>query len=151
MGDLMTRGVPWRRLGALAGVVLAVVAVVPTSASNNGTLKIHAQGTPLGTEDNDPNVCQFDVEAFNLDPGQEGELRISVQGGDEPTGTAPPPVALGPADADGYARSTNYVLQPGHYLAVLFGKDGDETLKAKSKVFKVTCDDGGGGGGGGVG
>ena len=33
----------------------------------------------------------------------------------------------------------------GHYRAVFYGKDGDPEAKAKSKVFKVTCDGGGGG------
>jgi len=147
MAQPMNRGIPWRPLGALAGLVLAVAAVAPVAAGNNGTIKIHALGTDIGTEDNEPKVCQFDIEGFNLDPGQVGDLRITPHG-EGATGSGVDHSAFGPANGDGYARSDPFVLQPGMYLAVLYGKDGDETAKAKSKVFKVTCDEGGGGGGG---
>ena len=51
-------------------------------AGNNGTLKIHEEGTPSGTRNNDPKVCTFNVEAFNLDPWQPaGYLEFTVQGG----------------------------------------------------------------------
>ena len=46
----------------------------------------------------------FNVEAFNLDPGQTGYLVFSVQGGDAPQG-ARGTLHLGPADATGYYAS----------------------------------------------
>ncbi len=115
-----------------------------TSASafapgNNGTLKIHEQGTPSGTEDNDPKVCVFNVEAFGLDSGQVGYLWFNVQGGDAPTGTDDGPYPFGPADATGYYASQYFTLADGHYKATLYGKMDQTEEKAKSKVFKVEC------------
>ena len=77
-----------RRLGAAsaAAALIALVATGAAFAGNNGTLKIHEAGTPDGTPNNDPKVCTFNVEAFNLDPGQTGYLVFEVQGGDAPHG-----------------------------------------------------------------
>ncbi len=126
---------------ALAGVARGAAGAVPPG--NNGTLKIHEQGTPVGTPNNDPKVCVFNVEGFNLDPGQTGYLLFTVQGGDEPTGTPAGPFAFGPANADGFYGTEYFNLDPGHYKATLYGKQlpsGElEDEKAKSKVFKVTC------------
>jgi hypothetical protein len=128
----------------VAGLIWSLVAVA-TLAGNNGTLKVHERGTPFGTEDNDPKVCHFDVEAFNLDDGQRGFLTFIPQ--DDTSGSSVGPFAFGPADADGYAVSGQIPLGEGHFLAVL-SKDGEAAdVKAKSKVFKHTCDDSGGGGG----
>jgi hypothetical protein len=140
-----------RHLGALmVGTALIMLAVVPVSAGNNGTLKIHEGGTPLGTSDNDPKVaCSFDVEAFDLDSGQTGMLVLSSQG--DPTTPDVGPVPFGPANGDGYAITGFNDVPSGHYEATLYGKDGDQAVKAKSKVFKVTCEGGGGGGGRGGG
>ena len=96
-------------------------------------------------------MCVFNVETFDLDPGQGGYLVFSVQGGDAPQGTADGPFAFGPADASGYAESGYFSLAAGHYKATLYGKGDLTDVKAKSKVFKVTCEGGGGGGGGGIG
>jgi hypothetical protein len=138
-----------RRLGAAvsAGALICLLASSAAFAGNNGTLKIHEQGTPAATPDNDPKVCVFNVEAFNLDPGQSGYLVFSVQGGDVPQGTAAGPFAFGPADTDGFHATGNFSLEAGHYKATLYGKDDLTDAKAKSKVFKVTCEDSGGGGG----
>ncbi len=141
----LNRHVPWRRSALAAGVVLAILAVAPVSAGNNGTLKVHASGSPVGTPDNEPQVgCVFDIEAFGLDPSQDGTLILSTQGGDGPVN---PDVisALGPANADGYAIANFQNVPTGHYRATFYGKDGDPEAKAKSKVFKVTCEGGGGG------
>jgi len=130
-------------LGLAAGLLLAwaVIARADTAAApvaNNGTLKIHEQGTPDGTVNNDPKVCVFNVEGFFLDPGQTGDLVFSVQGGDGPTGTPAGPFAFGPADANGFYATQYFNLDPGHYKATLTDAGGVE--KAKSKVFKVTCE-----------
>ncbi len=138
-----------RRLGAAASAAGLVCLLASTAAfaGNNGTLKIHEQGTPDGTRDHDPKVCVFDVEAFGLDAGQGGYLVFSVQGGDAPQGTDPGPFAFDPADADGYGATGPFALDAGHYKATLYGKADLTDVKAKSKVFKVTCDDSDGGGG----
>ena len=126
-------------------VVLSTTAVL-AGAGNNGTIKIHEQGTPSGTMNNDPKVCLFNVEGFGLDAGQTGYLVFSVQGGDGPQGTDAGPFAFGPADASGYYASEYFSLSAGHYKATLYGKGDLTDVKAKSKVFKVTCVGGGGGG-----
>lgn len=131
-----------RRLGTAltAAALICLVGASGSFAANNGTLKIHQLGTPTATPDNDPKVCVFNVEAFNLAPGQSGYLVFSVQGGDAPQGTDAGPFAFGPADADGYYPSDDYVLAAGHYKATLYGKSDLTDVKAKSKVFKVTCE-----------
>ena len=115
---------------------------------NNGTLKVHEIGTPVKTMNNDPKVCAFDLEGFKFDKGQTGYLKFSVQGKDSPLGVAPEAVyAFGPTDEDGYAISNtkfNTVggvnIANGHYKVTLYGKADLKDEKAKSKVFKVTCD-----------
>lgn len=146
----------WRstRLGATLGAVGLVWMVVAggAAAGNNGTLKVHDAGTPTETPDNDPTVgCGFDLEAFGLDEGQVGSIAFTVQGDDDPQGVAADGGLLGPADASGYAVAGPFDLPSGHYKATLYGKDGAADVKAKSKVFHVTCDNPGGGGGGGGG
>jgi len=133
-----------RQLGAvLASAALVwLVAAAGVSAGNNGTLKIHEQGTPNGTPNNDPKVCTFNVEAFGLDAGQTGYLVFTVQGGDAPTGVDSPPFAFGPADGNGYRASEYFSPPAGHYKATLYGKADLTDVKAKSKVFKVTCEGG---------
>jgi hypothetical protein len=149
------RSLTTRRVGKIATTLSAAALVWllvagGAIAGNNGTLKIHEIGTPTDTPNNDPKVCRFDVEALNLDEGQTGYLVFSVQGGDDPQGVQPAgPTLLGPADANGYAISDEVSLAAGHYKATLYGKDDLTDVKAKSKVFKVTCEGGGGGGGGG--
>jgi hypothetical protein len=111
---------------------------------NNGTLKIHEAGTPDGTEKNDPKVCKFNVEGFGFDAGQSGYVKFDVQGGDKPTGVAQGPFAVGAANASGYFASQYFTLANGHYKANLYGKmlPGGQLsdVKAKSKVFKVSCE-----------
>jgi hypothetical protein len=112
---------------------------------NNGTIKIHEQGTPSGTQSNDPKVCTFNVEGFGFDASQTGYVKFDVQGGDKPTGVNAGPYAFGPTSSTGYYATQYFHLQPGHYKATLYGKQlptGALTdVKAKSKVFKVTCSD----------
>lgn len=118
---------------------------------NNGTLKVHEVGTPIGTENNDPKVCSFNLEGFGLDQGQSGYLTFDAQGKDQPHGvTTGTTYVFGPANADGYAVSQNFnaggaIIADGHYKVTLYGKDMSkkhtdlDEVKAKSKVFKVDC------------
>ena len=142
-----------RELGAVlaTGALVWLIAAAGVAAGNNGTLKIHEQGTPDGTPNNDPKVCVFNVEGFNLDPNQSGYLVFDVQGGDAPHGAGPVGPFVETADANGMLSSEYFFLDAGHYKATLYGKGDLTDVKAKSKVFKVTCEGGGGGGGGGIG
>ncbi|PKH39380.1 hypothetical protein CXG46_14170, partial [Nocardioides alpinus] len=119
-------------------------------AGNSGTIKIHAQDSPPGTESNEPHVCAFNIEAFGFDEGFDGYIEFDVQGGDGPTGVAAGPYVVGPADAAGYFATDYFnvaggqIIQNGHYKVTLFGKFNDgrinyDDVKAKSKVFKVDC------------
>lgn len=116
-----------------------------TPQGNNGTLKIHEQGTPSGTENNDPKVCSFNVEGFGFDAGQTGYIQFTVQGGDKPTGQDAGPYPFGPTDLSGFYATEYFSLVDGHYKATLYGKmlpGGQlDDIKAKSKVFKVICDE----------
>lgn len=130
------------RIGAAlsVGALIWLVGAAAAFGGNNGTLKIHDMGTPDGTPNNDPNVCAFNVEGFNLDAGQSGYLVFSVQGGDAPQGVDAGPFPFGPANADGFYATDYFGLARGHYMAILYGKADLTDVKAKSKVFKVTCD-----------
>jgi hypothetical protein len=130
------------RIGAAlsVGALIWLVGAAAAFGGNNGTLKIHEMGTPDGTPNNDPKVCAFNVEGFNLDAGQSGYLVFSVQGGDAPQGVDAGPFSFGPADASGYYASEYFSLAAGHYKATLYGKADQTDVKAKSKVFKVTCE-----------
>ena len=64
-----------------------------------------------------------------------------MQGGDGPTGTPAGPFDFGPTNANGYYATQYFNLDPGHYKATLYGKPGREDEKAKSKVFKVECEE----------
>ena len=131
----------------LATVAIILVAAVggATAGGNNGTLKIHDLDSQAGFIDNEPKVCQFNVEAFNLDPGQNGYLVFTSQGGDLPSNsdvTVAPAFGLLGANASGYAESAQIFIPAGHWKATLYGKStptGYEDVKAKSKVFKKTC------------
>jgi hypothetical protein len=117
---------------------------------NKGTLKVHEEGTPSGTVNNDPKVCVFNLEGFFFETGQTGYVLIEPQGGNGGPSTVGP-VDWGPADGSGFA-ATEYFNSPagpevlnGHYKATLYGKmlpTGQlDDVKAKSKVFKVICED----------
>ena len=142
-----------RRVGSLVAVagLVWLVGASAALAGNNGTLKIHELGTPDGTPNNDPKVCVFNVEAFGLDPGQGGYLQFTVQGGDDPQGTDSPIFSVPAANADGYFATEYFGAPAGHYKATLYGKGDLTDVKAKSKVFKVTCSGNGWGEGGGPG
>lgn len=115
------------------------------AASNNGTLKVHEKGTASGTESNDPTVCVFNFEAFGLDPNQSGTIVIETQSG---TPITPVSVTMS-TDVNGngtsdYLNDTRSMvtIPNGHYKATLDSKFGtDNGDKAKSKVFKVSCNE----------
>lgn len=116
------------------------------AASNNGTLQVHEKGTPPMTPSNQPHVCVFNFEAFNLDANQTGNVTIEAQ---SPTPNITPVIIPLTTDATGNGATTPYVndtgspyvLADGHYKATLDNKFGtDNGNKAKSKVFWVHCD-----------
>jgi hypothetical protein len=147
------RAIGWLVVTSLLALAIGGVSAQGVAAAdppgNNGTIKIHELGTPSGTESNDPKVCVFNVEGYGFDVGQRGYLMFTVQGGDSPRGTNSGPHNFGPTQASARHRSyyeTEYFeLDDGHYKATLYGKFGDQVnfrdVKAKSKVFKVQCEE----------
>jgi len=112
---------------------------------NNGTLKVHEKGTPSGTESNDPKVCVFNFEGFDLDANQTGNITVEGHGA-TPSGEYLVVELSTNAGGDGETAYINdggsLTLANGHYKATLDNKFGtDPGDKAKSKVFKVTCDE----------
>ena len=119
---------------------------------NNGTLKVHEYGTESAFINNDPKVCMFNFEGFGFDVGQDGYIMIE---GQCQTKSIYGPYNFGPTTASekyrSYAetmyfnRDGNPTIPNGHYKATLYGKDNGGILdlkdeKAKSKVFKVSCE-----------
>lgn len=123
-----------------------VASATNTPPGNNGTLKVHEKGTPSDSESNDPKVCIFNFEGFGLDPNQTGNITIETQSG-TPVIT---PVTISLATDGSGNGETDYIndtgsiltLANGHYKATLDNKFGtDPGDKAKSKVFKVECEE----------
>jgi hypothetical protein len=117
-------------------------------AGNNGTLQVHEQGSVDYKKSNEPHVCTFNFEAFDLDANQTGEVHITNQAPTQPSGTEVLTLDLATdANGDGNTLYVNdatqtpaYSLPDGHYKATLDDKFGtDPGNKAKSKVFWVTC------------
>ncbi|MFZ0324587.1 MAG: hypothetical protein WAN48_10695 [Actinomycetes bacterium] len=140
---------PMLSLAASAEETTFTAAAATSPGGNKGTIKVHEEGTPSGTVNNDPKVCVFNIEGFFFQTGQTGYVIIEPQGGNGGPSTVGP-VAWGPADGSGFAATeyfngpTGIIVENGHYKATLYGKmlpTGQlEDVKAKSKVFKVVCE-----------
>lgn len=139
-------------LFALATVVMPVSNAFANPNGNNGTLKVHEQGTKAAFINNDPKVCVFNFEGFKFDVGQTGYINIEPQGGSQPVGEAVGPISFGETNANGYAETEYFntengvQVKNGMYKATLYGKDTGgnidlKDVKAKSKVFKVNCEE----------
>ncbi|MGB3023667.1 MAG: hypothetical protein WBB39_02565 [Candidatus Saccharimonadales bacterium] len=129
-------------------VALPVHATNDRVTGNNGTLKVHEQGTPSNTENNDPKVCTFNYEGYGFDKGQDGLIIITKQGGGNDKSEVKRlamPAAKESAEHFTFTETSYITLPDGMYKSTVYGKDnrGEYTvdLKAKSKVFKVECDD----------
>lgn len=135
-------------VSAVVALPVSVFAVSPNAnvPGNNGTLKVHEKGTPAATESNDPKVCNFNFEGFGFDKGQSGIIVITTQGGGNDKAEVKK-VNMPAANDSGYTETEYLSLADGHYKTTLYGKDiaGNvdykNDLKAKSKVFKVECDE----------
>ncbi len=137
---------------ATAGIVLFVSVGGVLAGGNNGTLKVHELGTPVGTENNDPKVCAFNLEAFGLDAGQGGYLALRGPGRRRPARHGPgrhvrhaAGQCVGVLDLGRRLQrhGGGTFISNGHYKVTLYGKSTPtgqlSDVKAKSKVFKVTC------------
>lgn len=130
---------------SISQVVYATGDRVP---GNNGTLKVHEQGTPSNAENNDPKVCTFNYEGYGFDKGQDGMIVITTQGGGNDKTEVKRlamPAAKESAEHFTFTETAYITLPDGMYKSTVYGKDNHSQysvdLKAKSKVFKVECDD----------
>ncbi|MFI0966862.1 hypothetical protein ACH4S8_36590 [Streptomyces sp. NPDC021080] len=131
--------VPRRGAGALAALAVAGAALLGAPAAvaapgDNGDVKVHDANTPFDNERDDPKVCQFYLDGFDFDGGQQVSWSIATQ----------PPTAGGPllqgrlfTSATGRGRTGNLTLPDGQYK--LTWNFQGENGAGKSKVFKVDC------------
>jgi len=102
---------------------------------DNGTVKIHAVGTPAQDHRNEPKVCVFYLDAFGFDAGQSVVWQISQH---PPTGTAAAKAGAIVLNAQGAGQTSPMTLPAGHYK--LAWKFTGENGSAKHKTFWVRCD-----------
>ncbi|BCJ29693.1 hypothetical protein [Actinocatenispora sera] len=135
----MTRKIRWVPRAVLAVSAAALAAGAPAAAfatapGDNGTVKIHAAGTPVDDHRNQPHVCVFYLDAFGFDTAQSVSWHIDQQ---PPTGRAENVETGTITLADGTGHTDDLRLPDGHYK--LYWNFAGEHGKAKHKVFWVDC------------
>ncbi|MEU1198657.1 LPXTG cell wall anchor domain-containing protein [Streptomyces sp. NPDC005813] len=134
------------RVGALSAVAAASATVfcVPATAhatppGDNGTVKIHDAGTGEELRKNEPHVCEFYLDAFGFDNGQQVDWHIEAWA---PTAAVKGETVKSGAitlDGEGHGRTQDMTLPDGHYK--LFWNFEGEHGSAKHKVFWTDCED----------
>ncbi|MFJ3792183.1 hypothetical protein [Kitasatospora sp. NPDC090091] len=127
---------PRRILAATAAAAALAFASAPLAVAapgDNGDVKIHDSATAVDSQNNDPQVCQFYLDAFNFDTITLVSWTIEQQ---QPTGNA---LVLAGALVltNGTGSTSNYSLPDGHYQLTwtFVGENGS----AKHKTFMVRC------------
>jgi LPXTG-motif cell wall-anchored protein len=124
--------------GAIATAALLTAPVAhATAPGDNGTVKIHDAATGEELRKNEPHVCDFYLDAFGFDGGQQVEWHIESWA---PTaGVKGETVESGSLelDAEGHGRTNDLSLPDGHYK--LFWNFDGEKGSAKHKVFWTDC------------
>ncbi|MFF3606280.1 hypothetical protein [Streptomyces sp. NPDC002463] len=134
---------------ALSAVTLGGAPAAFAAPGDNGDVKVHRQGTPDSSQANEPQVgCVFRFAAFNFDGLQSIQWNIYAQPG--LPGNQDPSLKNGSIAVDGNGDGhTDDItgLASGMYKVewTWVGQNG----AAKSKVFRVNCDNGNGGNGNG--
>ncbi|WP_282702750.1 LPXTG cell wall anchor domain-containing protein [Streptomyces sp. CC219B] len=129
------------RAGAVSAVAAAALLVSPaahaTAPGDNGTVKIHDATTGEELRKNEPHVCEFYLDAFGFDAGQQVGWRIEAWA---PTADVKGETVKSGAfvlDAEGHGRTDDMTLPDGHYK--LFWNFEGEHGSAKHKVFWTDC------------
>ncbi|WP_151484014.1 LPXTG cell wall anchor domain-containing protein [Streptomyces albicerus] len=124
--------------GAIATAALLTAPVAhATAPGDNGTVKIHDAATGEELRKNEPHVCDFYLDAFGFDGGQQVAWHIESWA---PTaGVKGETVESGSLelDAEGHGRTNDLSLPDGHYK--LFWNFDGEKGSAKHKVFWTDC------------
>ncbi|MBB4985457.1 hypothetical protein [Streptomyces nymphaeiformis] len=134
---------------ALSAVTLGGAPAAFAAPGDNGDVKVHRQGTPDSSQANEPQVgCVFRFAAFNFDGLQSIQWNIYEQPG--LPGNQDPSLKNGSIaiDSNGDGHTDDITgLASGMYKVewTWVGQNG----AAKSKVFRVNCDNGNGGNGNG--
>ncbi|MFB7453389.1 hypothetical protein [Streptomyces sp. NPDC056194] len=130
---------------ALSAVTLGGAPAAFAAPGDNGDVKVHRQGTPDSSQANEPQVgCVFRFAAFNFDGLQSIQWNIYAQPG--LPGNQDPSLKNGSiaVDSNGDGHTDDITgLASGMYKVewTWVGQNG----AAKSKVFRVNCDNGNGG------
>jgi LPXTG-motif cell wall-anchored protein len=130
------------RAGVLAAACSAALFAAPvahaTAPGDNGTVKIHDASTDEELRRNEPHVCEFYLDAFGFDAGQQVDWHIESWA---PTaGVKGETVKSGEftLDGSGHDRTEVLSLPDGHYK--LFWNFDGEHGSAKHKVFWTDCE-----------
>lgn len=131
------------RAGAVSAVAAAALLLAPaahaTPPGDNGTVKIHDATTGEELRHNEPHVCEFYLDAFGFDGGQQVDWHIEAWA---PTADVKGETVKSGAltlDAEGHGRTNDMTLPDGHYK--LFWNFEGEKGSAKHKVFWTDCED----------
>ncbi|GAA3181862.1 hypothetical protein GCM10010451_33830 [Streptomyces virens] len=131
------------RVGVFAVALSAVALTAPAAHAapgDDGTVKIHDVSTGEEQRRNEPHVCDFYLDAFGFDAGQQVDWRIEVWA---PTAGTKGETVLSDSlvlDASGHGRTEDLSLPDGHYK--LFWNFDGEKGSAKHKVFWSDCEGG---------
>jgi hypothetical protein len=119
---------------ALIGAGLGAPGAALAAPGDNGDVKIHNSGTPVDDPRDEPQVCEFYLDAFDFDGLQSVDWEIDQQ---PPTGTGQVRTGSITLDADGNGHTADMTLPDGHYKLVWTWEG--ENGAGKSKVFTVEC------------
>ncbi|WP_369168211.1 hypothetical protein AB5J49_10110 [Streptomyces sp. R28] len=120
-------------LTALAAAGASWVAAPTATAQANGDIRIHGEGMPYGTPDDEAVVCRFYLDAVNFDTLPSIEYTITPQPPLPSAATVTGTVQL----AGGAGHTDLLGLADGQYM-ITWTVDVTNT---KRKLFRVKCGD----------
>ncbi|MFJ8138281.1 hypothetical protein [Streptomyces sp. NPDC096013] len=132
---LPRRAAAWTVLAAAATVGLGAPVAV-AAPGDNGDVKIHEVGTAFTDQRNQPKVCDFYLDAFNFDRGQQVtwsiETQPSIPGGATRSGS------ITIATKAGTGHTMPIATLPNGMYKLTWTFTGEHGA-GKHKVFKVDC------------
>ncbi|MFE6104521.1 hypothetical protein ACFVQ4_31800 [Streptomyces laurentii] len=118
---------------ALGSLALTSAPAAFAAPGDNGDVKIHLSGTPVGSLSDETKVCRFYLDAFNFDTLPLVDWEITPQ----PAKSATPNLSGSINLSVGIGHTNDLMLPNGTYQ--LTWKFLGETGTAKHKVFTVDC------------
>ncbi|MFE9021535.1 hypothetical protein ACFYNL_23665 [Streptomyces sp. NPDC007808] len=120
-------------LAALAAAGTSWVAAPTASAQANGDIRIHSEGMPYGTPDDESVVCRFYLDAVNFDTLPTIEYTITPQPPLPSAATVTGTIQL----AGGAGHTDLLGLADGQYMLTWTV----DVTNTKRKLFRVKCGD----------